>query len=274
MARRARTPVSPENPAPRHRVYGGVNRFDPGATAKGTLPGWVIGLTIAGRSRYATTPQMHTEPGDVLLVRPGVPQSWTALEPHWHVAYAVFDARPTWHGYLNYPQVVPGYSLLRLRDPRAIRRVHRGLVRVVRLLASSLPEREEFALCALEEVLLWIHSDQARQSSPFDPRVAQAIEHLTAHLAQPITLDRLAKACHASRSQLAHLFERQVGTPPMRFLEHQRLQRAMQMLRMSNEPIKAIALGVGYDEPKYFSKRFKRYAGVMPREYRARAQAR
>jgi AraC family transcriptional regulator, arabinose operon regulatory protein len=58
----------------------------------------------------------------------------------------------------------------------------------------------------------------------------------------------------------------------MRFLEHQRLQRAMQMLRMSNEPIKAIARGVGYDEPKYFSKRFKRYAGVMPSAYRSRAR--
>jgi AraC family transcriptional regulator of arabinose operon len=48
-----------------------------------------------------------------------------------------------------------------------------------------------------------------------------------------------------------------------------KMQKACQQLDFTNESIKMIAFGMGFDDPYYFSKRFKTIIGVSPKKYRA-----
>jgi AraC family transcriptional regulator of arabinose operon len=73
---------------------------------------------------------------------------------------------------------------------------------------------------------------------------------------------------------MAHLFRAQVGQTPQRFLEQQRLDRAKQLLAFTPNSIKTIAYELGFENPFYFTLRFKRYTGSSPRQYRKSAQQR
>ena len=47
-----------------------------------------------------------------------------------------------------------------------------------------------------------------------------------------------------------------------------RIQRACQLLRHSQLPVGAVAVSVGFEDPFYFSRTFRRETGVSPTEYR------
>ena len=47
------------------------------------------------------------------------------------------------------------------------------------------------------------------------------------------------------------------------------MARARIMLRHTGRSVKEVAQATGYDDPLYFSKQFRRHAGMSPREYRA-----
>ena len=103
---------------------------------------------------------------------------------------------------------------------------------------------------------------------PLDPRIRQAMDYIGRRLDQPLNVDTLARHCHISTSRFAHLFRQQVGVAPGRYLEQQRLSRACQLLELTAHSIGEIAGRVGYDDPFYFSQRFKKYSGSSPRAYR------
>jgi AraC-like DNA-binding protein len=48
-----------------------------------------------------------------------------------------------------------------------------------------------------------------------------------------------------------------------------KMQKACQQLDFSNHSIKEIAFGMGFDDPYYFSKRFRTIIGVSPKKYRS-----
>ena len=55
---------------------------------------------------------------------------------------------------------------------------------------------------------------------------------------------------------------------PVDFLRHVRIQRAEELIKRSNYPVSQIAYAVGFSDPKYFSKCFKKETGMTPSEYR------
>lgn len=124
-------------------------------------------------------------------------------------------------------------------------------------------------MLALEEVILLAHADYERRAQALDDRVERALQHITAHLAEPMTLQTLADACHTSRARLAAVFHQQVGLPPMKFVERKRMERASELLRMTTDSVKSIAAQVGYDDPRHFTKRFKLLRGQTPSDVRA-----
>jgi AraC family transcriptional regulator of arabinose operon len=84
---------------------------------------------------------------------------------------------------------------------------------------------------------------------------------------------RIAAQCGLSPSRFAHLFRHQTGETPQRYLELQRLKRARELLEFTQEPIAVIARSVGYENPFYFTLRFKRHNGASPRQWRQRRQS-
>ena len=60
-----------------------------------------------------------------------------------------------------------------------------------------------------------------------------------------------------------------VGMTPVEFLKHIRIQKAEELIVRSSESFSQIAYAVGFTDPKYFTKCFKKATGMTPSEYRS-----
>ena len=65
-------------------------------------------------------------------------------------------------------------------------------------------------------------------------------------------------------------FRKATGYRPVEYVQALRLEEAKQMLETTAEPTDAVALAVGYSDPVFFRRIFKRSVGVTPARYRQR----
>jgi AraC family transcriptional regulator of arabinose operon len=238
---------------------------------------WLLVYTLSGRGRFGHAyGEILCLAGDVVLIRPHTMHDYGAVPPpaDWETVWAYFHPRPEWYPWLYWPQVAPGVMRLRLGDPGLSTKVVSRLLDMHHLATGALPLRDAFALNALEEALLWCDLENPdSEQSHLDPRVRRAMDYLCRNLSNAITLEMLAETIGLSVSRLAHLFREHVGMTPQQFLEHHRLSRARQLLERTPHSIQAIAAAVGFDNPFYFSLRFKRQTGLCPRDYRRRTMS-
>jgi transcriptional regulator GlxA family with amidase domain len=68
-------------------------------------------------------------------------------------------------------------------------------------------------------------------------------------------------------------FRAATGYAPVEYVQALRLEEAKQVLETTDEPVDAIAATVGYDDPTFFRRLFKRRTGVTPSRYRQRFQS-
>ena len=237
---------------------------------------WLLIYTMSGAGRFDHAEGTYiAEPNVLVLLPPGTLHSYGS-EPslgRWELLWAHFLPRLHWHPWLKWPEVAPGLRHARADREEDERRVVGALQDVHRLATSALPYRTDLALNALERLLLWvrlINPDPLAAEWSVDARVQRAMNYLSEHMNEKITLQDLAEEVHLSPSRLAHLFREQVGATPQQFLERHRLERAKQLLRSTPHLVQDVAWQVGYENPFYFTRRFKKYAGCSPSAYRGR----
>ncbi len=103
--------------------------------------------------------------------------------------------------------------------------------------------------------------------------VQQAQEFIAARCHWPLTVEEIAAALGISRSHLYRLFHRHIGISPGDYLARYRVQTACSLLRSGTLPVKYIAYSVGYEDPLYFTKVFRRVMGESPTAYRQALRA-
>ncbi|WP_420481568.1 helix-turn-helix transcriptional regulator [Actinopolymorpha pittospori] len=72
-------------------------------------------------------------------------------------------------------------------------------------------------------------------------------------------------------NHLVRLFQRDLGVPPIAYLNRLRGQAAARLLVQTDAPISHIGVRVGWDDAGYFARRFKTAYGLSPSAYRSRA---
>ena len=233
---------------------------------------WLLLHTAGGSGLIlaADGTRLVTAPGDGVLLRPGTAHDY-GTDPdtgHWSVLFCHVHPPATWWALLDWPEVAPGIHRIRLGaevDLR-VRQQLRGAARAARL-AVGRPEL--FALNGVEAALLWYDTQNPRRHQ-LDERVLRVLEHVDAHLAEPLDVAGLADIAHLSPSRLSHLFSAQVGTPLSRYVEAQRMELAARLLELTDDPVAAIARRVGFRDALYFSRRFRARHGVSPSAHRER----
>ncbi|HML21182.1 MAG TPA: AraC family transcriptional regulator [Aggregatilinea sp.] len=98
--------------------------------------------------------------------------------------------------------------------------------------------------------------------------IRETLEYLRQNLDQRLSLDDMALHARLSKSHFLRLFKEQTGYSPMDYFIHLKMQHACMLLSITNQTIHEISLAVGYDDPYYFSRIFKKVVGVSPSRYR------
>ena len=201
--------------------------------------GAVIGNLYLGQELLHAELRWLLEVGDLsrFLLRGGL-----ALEP--------WPRRPgRWSG-------AGSASSPRTRPPRDLRR----------LLAMGL------SVAVLAE-LAGVRLDPGAGTPPFSAAVRQALLLLGRDPQRAWSMAALSAEVGLSVSHLHREFRGQLGFTPMAWLARTRAEAAASLLVQSDRPVSWVGEQVGWPDPNYFSRCFRRAHGMSPSAYRARNAA-
>lgn len=98
--------------------------------------------------------------------------------------------------------------------------------------------------------------------------VNSVIRFMQENIHTTLTIDDLANHLKYSPSYLYSLFKKGTGYSPINYFNHLKIQKACNYLSFTDKSIKEIAFILGYTDPFYFSRVFKKLIEVSPTEYR------
>lgn len=161
----------------------------------------------------------------------------------------------------------------RTRDPQ--------IEAIAMLLFAELKQENLGGRLYIESLANFLAVHLLRQYSALKPRLSvyegglrerqlsQVLEYINEHLNQDIKLADLAKLLGMSQFHFSHLFKRSIGTAPYQYLLQQRIERAKQLLRQTDQSIMEIAFLCGFNSHSHLSKQFRQLTGMTPTAYRA-----
>lgn len=124
------------------------------------------------------------------------------------------------------------------------------------------------------EMVYWLlqseHGPQVRALASAESAtvgVSAVIAYARAHLAEPLSVTKMAKLANLSTSAFAHQFRDATGRPPHQFLRDMRLSYARELLADTDLPVARISREVGYASPSHFISAFHTRYGVTPLAY-------
>ncbi len=118
----------------------------------------------------------------------------------------------------------------------------------------------------LTDIAALIAAHDNRSATRIDLDLIQQI--MQRRLDRDLSLDVLAKAANLSKFHFVRKFKQLTGHAQIQHFIHLKMQHACQLLDSTQEPIKLVANRLGYNDPHYFSRLFKRVIGVSPQQYR------
>jgi len=109
-------------------------------------------------------------------------------------------------------------------------------------------------------------SDYSEMSA--DIRINNLIAYMQSNPSWMPSVSGLAELVQLSESHLRKLFQQYVGMPPQSFIHRVKIEQAKKMLVESDERISGIAAHLGFHNPNYFARLFRKHAAASPKMYR------
>ncbi|WP_137772267.1 MULTISPECIES: helix-turn-helix transcriptional regulator [unclassified Microbacterium] len=126
-----------------------------------------------------------------------------------------------------------------------------------------------------ERATAWPTSPRIRRFTPLRAEARKAADLLRSEPERRWSVTDLANEVHLSKSQVGRLFVDAFGKSPIAYLTMLRTERMAALLRTTDASITAIAQEVGWSDPDFAARQFRRSVGVTPSDYRtlSRVQA-
>jgi AraC-like DNA-binding protein len=203
--------------------------------------------------------------GDLLLLPAGIAHSYAAATDRpWSLYWVHYEGRLSteYTRFLDSPQPLASIGL----QPRLIA----DFEALFALRSAGFAEREYIhAACQLKAMLTHIArliAGHGGRGTRIDLDQIQQLMHL--RIDRELNLEDLAQVANLSKFHFIRKFKQLTGHAPIQHFIHLKMQYACQLLDTTQEPVKRIANRVGYEDPHYFSRLFKRVIGVSPQQYR------
>ena len=134
-------------------------------------------------------------------------------------------------------------------------------------------------LATMEDLCHWIvkvteryiHSVEEGKSLRKVQVVQKAGNFIRNNCREKITVADVARAVYLSPCHLSKIFKQEMGCTIIEFLNKVRMEEAKKLLRNPKFNVVQVAYDLGFKDPGYFTKVFKRSEGITPSEFREKA---
>ncbi|WP_276354439.1 AraC family transcriptional regulator [Cohnella caldifontis] len=99
--------------------------------------------------------------------------------------------------------------------------------------------------------------------------IDRAVAYIRQKFNEELSLEDVAQHAHLNPFYFSKLFKQHVGETFIDFLTGLRIDKAKQLIEEDRLSLKEVCYEVGYNDPNYFSRVFKKVTGVTPSEYRS-----
>ncbi len=125
-------------------------------------------------------------------------------------------------------------------------------------------------LCLYHFISTFLYPDTLLNEKKQDEKdlISKTITFMRSRFSEKLTLEDLASFNTLSASHISLLFRKRTGMSPLDYFIHLKLQHACLLLLTTDSKIKYIASELGYEDPYYFSRLFKKYIKMSPLQYR------
>lgn len=136
---------------------------------------------------------------------------------------------------------------------------------------SSVSTIEEIDLGAVQALEKYMKAVQRNNKVKNHQIINKIKEYIRSHFDQGLTLEEIAESVYLSPYYISRIFKEEQGITVMDYLTKVRIEEAKKLLRNPRYNIDEISGKLGYSDPSYFSKVFRRYEGLSPSQFRQKA---
>jgi AraC-like DNA-binding protein len=105
------------------------------------------------------------------------------------------------------------------------------------------------------------------ETSTGNKHLTTIIRYMYKHITKQLTLADLSREFELSKSYINIIFNNYTSRSPIDFFIDLKMQEACKLLKSTNMFVKEVSAELGYDDPYYFSRIFKKIIGMSPRAY-------
>lgn len=127
------------------------------------------------------------------------------------------------------------------------------------------PLRPQILIDVIGKVLAQIPETPKRK---MNLKIEEIVEFIDSHLNQDLTLTYVAERMNFSSYYLSKVFKKELGINFVKYVTERKMDKAKELLKDNDVPIVNIAFEIGYPEPSYFTKVFKKVENMTPSQYR------
>jgi two-component system, response regulator YesN len=132
------------------------------------------------------------------------------------------------------------------------------------ILELEYSEVVRWAYMRIENIIKMIRMNRGTKKSS---SVSEAIKYMENHYKEGISLDNISRYIGISPQHFSKIFKDETGINYVDWLADLRISMAKKLLNNGENTIKEICFLVGYNDPNYFSRIFKKITGISPLEY-------
>ena len=130
---------------------------------------------------------------------------------------------------------------------------------------------EDYIASLFNDILLLVDRQQHEQkkaTGDIQEQIERAAAYFNENYNTKISIDDYAESLHISTNWFIHNFKQYAGMSPAQYILSLRMVNAQSLLERTTYNIKEISEIVGYENPLYFSRVFKKEIGKSPTQYR------
>ena len=242
---------------------------------RGTSPFLVLQHTVLGEGRLTYAGTEHPlRPGQTMLVTvPHDHRYWLERGGHWEYFWAVLHGREAMR---LAREVLDAAGPVLEIGPLVDRLAGACLTLLTAPLTPGQASTAAYdAMTTLHDAVFGaVFGARVGPGTPLPTAIARVADYIDSHLAEPLTVDRLALIAGLSRAHFVRSFTAATTLPPSTFVAARRIERIERLLLATEMKVSDIAAATGFADGNYMAKAFRRHRGLSPLDFRAtRAEA-
>lgn len=245
----------------------GFQKCPPGyGWGPGVRDHYLLHYIVSGKGCYQTEGETYQiGAGQAFLSYPDQPIYYCAdKNDPWEYYWVGFSgpAAPLLLAQTSFGRQKPVISL------EAGERMRQGLLDIYKARGSDYPSAVRMAGYLQAVIGILMEGGACEQQKGTYEHANRAAAFLQQNYSAAIGVEEAAAHVGISRSHLYRAFQTEFGCSPSAYLTSYRVQRARQLLKHSDLAVGVVAVSVGFEDPLYFSRVFRRETGMSPSEYR------